>query len=87
MPSRTVPKNSTPTPANGSPRTAIRATSPARMRSRVIINCWRGNKSASPDRAGPPSTGGRYVRAYAAAVRNADPVRAYTTKAIATCAN
>ena len=59
VPSRTVPKNNTHNPANGSPGSAIRATSPARIRSRVIISCWRGTRSASPARAGPPSTGGR----------------------------
>ena len=52
VPSSTVPKNSSVhNPANGSPGSAIRATSPARMRSRVIISCWRGNRSASPDRS------------------------------------
>ena len=59
VPSRTVLKNNKHNPANGRPRSAIRATSAARMRSRVIINCWRGTRSARPDRAGPPSTGGR----------------------------
>ncbi len=59
VPSSTVPENSRHNPVKGSPGRAIRATSPARIRSRVIIICCRGIRSARPDRIGPPITGGR----------------------------
>ena len=59
VPSSTAQKNSAHSPANGSPGNTIKATSPARTRSRMIIICWRGIRSASPDRTVPPITGGR----------------------------
>ena len=59
VPSSTVQNRSVHRTVNGSPGRAIKATSPARMRSSVIIICWRGSRSASPERSGPPITGGR----------------------------
>src|SRR6266567_3486110 len=73
--SRTVQNSSAHSTGKGRTGIAIRPTRPMRMTSQEIITVRRGMRSARLERRGPPMIGGRYVNAYASAVRNDEFVR------------
>ncbi len=58
-PSSTVANSSAQVPPSGTWGRAMISTRPPRTRSSVIMTCRRGSASKMPDRARPPTMGGR----------------------------